>query len=112
MIGETLANTSSAYEAELIQPQLDQSLDLSRTVNIRRHALADRIVNVDFSAETVSLAFNFRQHLDDGFTMRLCHAKNQLRFRSQLGGQVSCCMWLHRHTQRLQHLCCFRCERR
>src|SRR6185369_1856384 len=106
MMGETLANTSSAYKAELIQPQLDQSLDLSRTVDIRCHAFADGIVDVDFSAETVRLAFDSGQHLDDSLTMRLCQAKNQLRLRSQLGRQVSRCMRLHRHAQRAQHLCC------
>src|SRR6185369_11773152 len=111
MMGETLANNSSAYKAKLIQLQLDQTLDLSRTVNICRHAFADGIVDVYFSAETVRLAFDFRQHLDDSLTMHLCQAKNQLRLCSQLGRQVSRCMWLHRHIQGAQHLCCLVCER-
>src|SRR6185503_8731352 len=81
---------SSARESEFIQSQLNQSLDLSRAIDICRHIFADRIVDVDFSAETVRLAFDFRQHLDDGFTMRLSHAKNQLRLRRQFRRQVSC----------------------
>jgi cell division protein FtsI (penicillin-binding protein 3) len=117
LIGARLAYLQTAQHDWLTKRARAQQLDVEPQpaprglIRDRQGRELARIVDVDSFAETISLASHRRQHLDDGFTMRLCHAENQLCFGCKFWRQVSCGMRLHWHTQRLQHFRCFRRER-
>src|SRR6185369_10414644 len=73
---------SQCSQSEFIEPQAHQVLNLTSAGDVSRHSFSDRIVDVDFSIETVGLKGDGRQYLDHGFAVSAGHTEDQFRLFS------------------------------